>query len=115
MSDDCIFCKIATGEIPAERVYEDDLVVGFRDLNPQAPTHLLLIPRRHIASLNDLTEQDDAIIGGLHRAAAKIAEREGFAAPGYRTVINCNGDGGQTVFHLHLHLLAGRAMHWPPG
>jgi histidine triad (HIT) family protein len=115
MSDDCIFCKIAAGEIPAELVYEDDLVVGFRDLNPQAPTHLLLIPRKHIASLNDLTEADDVIVGRLYRAAAQIAEREGFAEPGYRTVINCNADGGQTVFHLHLHLLAGRAMHWPPG
>lgn len=115
MSEDCIFCKIVAGEIPAQRVYEDELVIGFRDLNPQAPVHLLLIPRRHIANLNALTDEDDATVARLYRAAAQIAEREGFAESGYRCVINCNDDGGQTVYHLHLHLLAGRAMHWPPG
>ena len=115
MSDDCIFCKIAAGEIPAEKVYEDDLVVGFRDLNPQAPTHVLLIPRKHIAGLNDLQAEDEVIVGRLERAAAKVAADEGFAESGYRTVINCNDDGGQTVFHLHLHLLGGRRMSWPPG
>ena len=112
---DCIFCKIAAGEIPADLVYEDDQVVGFRDLNPQAPTHVLLIPRRHIASLNELQPEDEAIIGRLYSAAAKVAAQEGFAETGYRTVINCNEDGGQTVFHVHLHLLGGRRMSWPPG
>jgi histidine triad (HIT) family protein len=112
---DCIFCRIAAGEIPADLVYEDDLVVGFRDLNPQAPTHVLLIPRKHIASINELQPEDEAIIGRLYAAAAKVAAQEGFAESGYRTVINCNDDGGQTVFHVHLHLLGGRRMSWPPG
>jgi len=112
---DCIFCKIAAGDIPAELVYEDDLVVGFRDLNPQAPTHVLLIPRRHIATINDLQPEDEAIIGRLYSAAAKVAEQEGIAEQGYRTLINCNDDGGQTVFHVHLHLLGGRRLSWPPG
>jgi len=112
---DCIFCKIATGEIPADLIYEDDLVVGFRDLNPQAPTHVLLIPRKHIATLNDLQPEDEAIVGRLYTAAAKVAAQEGIAEQGYRTLINCNDDGGQTVFHLHLHLLGGRRMSWPPG
>ncbi len=113
--DDCIFCKIAAGEIPAERVYEDDAVVGFRDLSPQAPTHVLVIPRRHIATLNDLQPEDGAVMGRLFLAAKEIAAREGFAETGYRTVVNCNEAGGQTVFHIHLHLLGGRMMHWPPG
>ncbi len=112
---DCIFCKIAAGEIPADLIHEDDQVVGFRDLNPQAPTHVLLIPRKHIASTNDLQAEDEAIIGRLFSAAAKVAEQEGFAESGYRCVINCNEDGGQTVFHIHLHLLGGRRMSWPPG
>lgn len=113
--DDCIFCKIAAGEIPAERVYEDEAVVAFRDLNPQAPTHVLVIPRRHIATLNDVTPDNASAIGRLFSAARAIAEQEGFAEQGYRTVINCNEAGGQTVFHVHLHLLGGRMMHWPPG
>ncbi len=112
---DCIFCRIAAGEIPADIVYEDDLVVGFRDLSPQAPTHVLLIPRKHIATLNDLTPEDDASIGRLYTAAVQVATREGLAERGYRTLINCNADGGQTVFHVHLHLLGGRQMGWPPG
>ncbi|BAN68653.1 histidine triad nucleotide-binding protein [endosymbiont of unidentified scaly snail isolate Monju] len=112
---DCIFCKIAAGEIPAEKVYEDDQVVGFRDLNPQAPVHVLLIPRRHITTLNDLTEADEALVGHLFRVAARIAADEGLAERGYRTVMNCNAEGGQTVFHIHLHLLGGRQMTWPPG
>lgn len=112
---DCIFCRIAAGEIPAELVYEDDLVVGFRDLNPQAPTHVLIIPRKHIATLNELQPEDEVIIGRLYTAAAQVAAREGLAERGYRTLINCNADGGQTVFHLHLHLLGGRQMNWPPG
>jgi len=112
---DCIFCRIAAGEIPADIVYEDDLVVGFRDLSPQAPTHVLLIPRKHIATLNDLTPEDDAIIARLYTAAVQVAAREGLAERGYRTLINCNADGGQTVFHVHLHLMGGRQMSWPPG
>jgi histidine triad (HIT) family protein len=113
--DDCIFCKIATGDIPADKVFEDDHVVAFRDLNPQAPTHVLVIPKRHIATLNDVGPGDEAVIGRMQAAAARIADAEGFAGTGYRTVINCNEAGGQTVFHIHLHLLGGRAMHWPPG
>jgi len=112
---DCIFCRIAAGEIPAELVFEDELVVGFRDLSPQAPTHVLIIPRKHIATLNELQPEDEAIVGRLYTAAAQVAAREGLAERGYRTLINCNADGGQTVFHLHLHLLGGRQMHWPPG
>jgi histidine triad (HIT) family protein len=113
--DDCIFCKIVAGEIPADLVYEDDAVVAFRDLNPQAPTHVLVIPRRHIATLNDLGPEDADIMARLFLAAREIAAREGFAEAGYRTVVNCNEAGGQSVFHIHLHLLGGRMMHWPPG
>jgi len=113
--DDCIFCKIASGEIPADTVYEDDAVVAFRDLNPQAPTHVLVIPKRHIATLNDLQPEDEPVLGRMYGAARRIAEQEGFADTGYRTVVNCNEAGGQTVFHIHLHLLGGRMMHWPPG
>lgn len=113
--DDCIFCKIAAGDIPADKVFEDDTVVAFRDLNPQAPTHILVIPRRHIATLNDLQGDDTDIVGHMVGAAAKIADKEGLADAGYRTVMNCNEAGGQTVFHIHLHLLGGRMMHWPPG
>lgn len=113
--DDCIFCKIAAGEIPADLVYQDDDVVAFRDLGPQAPEHLLIIPRRHIAGLNDLSEDDQELIGKLSLTAAKIAAQLGIADDGYRTVVNCNAAGGQTVFHLHMHLLGGRQMTWPPG
>ena len=113
--DDCIFCKIAAGEIPAEKVYEDDAVIAFRDLNPQAPIHLLVIPRKHIATVNDLERDDEAVVGRMYGAVREIAAREGFAEPGYRTVLNCNEAGGQVVFHIHMHLLAGRRMGWPPG
>jgi histidine triad (HIT) family protein len=113
--DNCIFCKIAAGEIPSDVVYEDDQVVAFRDLNPQAPTHVLVVPRRHIATLNDLEAGDEALVGRMYGAAREIAAREGLAETGYRTVVNCNEAGGQTVFHIHLHLLGGRMMHWPPG
>lgn len=110
---DCLFCKMVAGEIKPDVAYEDDKVLAFRDLHPQAPLHVLVIPKRHIANLNHL---DDAELGGhLLQTAAKIAKDLGYADSGYRTVLNCNADGGQTVFHLHLHLLAGRAMHWPPG
>ena len=113
--DDCIFCKIAAGDIPAEKIHEDDTVVAFRDLNPQAPTHVLVIPKKHISTLNDLTDEDERIVGRMVGAAREVAVREGLADAGFRTVMNCNEAGGQTVFHIHLHLLGGRMMHWPPG
>jgi histidine triad (HIT) family protein len=116
MSDhNCLFCRIASGEIPADLVYEDDQVIGFRDLNPQAPTHVLLIPRRHIATVNDLEQTDAELAGRLLLAAKQVAAMEGVAEAGYRTLLNCNAAAGQTVFHLHLHLLGGRDMSWPPG
>ena len=115
MSDDCLFCKIAKGEVPARIVYEDDQVLAFEDINPQAPFHVLIIPRRHIATLNDVQAGDAALLGGLIARASQIAKDEGHAQDGYRTVFNTNRGAGQTVFHIHLHLLAGRNMTWPPG
>ncbi len=112
---DTIFGKIASGEIPADIVYEDDDVVAFRDLDPQAPIHVLVIPRKPIPTLNDLEQEDGALIGKMFLAAKRIAEQEGIARDGYRAVINCNADAGQAVFHLHLHILGGRRMRWPPG
>jgi histidine triad (HIT) family protein len=112
---DTIFGKIIRREIPADIVYEDDDVLAFKDLNPQAPVHVLFVPKRALATLNDATPADAELIGKLVLAAAAYAKREGFDKDGYRTVINCNEHGGQTVFHLHVHLLAGRRMHWPPG
>ncbi|MCE2542352.1 MAG: histidine triad nucleotide-binding protein [Acidobacteria bacterium] len=112
---DCLFCKIVNREIPAALIHEDDQLVAFRDINPQAPTHVLIVPRRHIATLNDLGADADGIVGTIVRRAAAIARDEGFAEAGYRTVFNCNADGGQTVFHIHLHLLGGRPLTWPPG
>lgn len=112
---DCLFCKIVDGEIDVERVYENKHVLAFRDINPQAPLHVLVIPKKHIATLNDVVAEDAQTIGELSLAAAKIAQKEGIAQNGYRTVMNCGKDGGQTVFHLHMHLLAGRALTWPPG
>lgn len=113
--ENCIFCKIAAGDIPADIVYQDDTVVAFRDLNPQAPTHILVIPRRHLATLNDVEPDVEPILGRMFGAVKEIAAAEGLSDPGYRTVINCNEAGGQAVFHIHLHLLGGRMMHWPPG
>lgn len=110
-----LFDKIIAREIPADIVFEDEHVLGFRDINPQAPVHVLFIPKRAVATLNDLGDGDEVLVGRLAMAAAAYAKREGFAENGYRVVMNCNRDGGQTVFHLHLHLLAGRPMHWPPG
>lgn len=110
-----IFSKIMRGEIAAEIVHEDDEIVAFRDINAQAPTHVLFIPRRQIPTLNDLEDGDAALVGKLVIAATRYAKAQGFAEDGYRLVVNCNAHGGQTVFHLHLHLLAGRQMHWPPG
>jgi histidine triad (HIT) family protein len=112
---DTIFSKIIRREIPADIVYEDEDVLAFRDINAQAPTHVLFIPRKPIATLNDLGDDDALLIGKLVLAAARFAKAQGFAEDGYRCVINCNRDGGQTVFHVHLHLLAGRQLHWPPG
>jgi histidine triad (HIT) family protein len=111
----CIFCRIASGDIPSTVVYEDEHVVGFRDLNPQAPTHVLVVPRRHIATLNDIDAADAELVGRMYLAAKAVAAADGIAEPGYRTVFNCNADAGQTVFHLHLHVLGGRIMDWPPG
>lgn len=112
---DTIFGKIIRREIPADILYEDDEILGFRDLNPQAPVHVLFIPKRPLATLNDAEAADAPLLGRLLLACAKYAKQEGLAEQGYRTVVNCNAHGGQTVFHLHVHLLAGRAMHWPPG
>ena len=112
---DCLFCKIVTGQISASIVYQDDHVVAFKDNNPRAPTHVLVVPRRHIASLNDLTPEDDGLVGEIGRRGAAIARTAGHADRGYRTVFNTNADAGQTVFHIHLHVLGGRTMTWPPG
>lgn len=110
MSEDCLFCKIATGEIPADLVYEDDKVLAFRDINPQAPLHTLLIPRKHINTMNDATAEDESLLGYMTLIAAKIAKDNEVAESGYRLIFNCNEQGGQTVFHIHLHLLAGRQL-----
>lgn len=112
---DCMFCKMASGEIEPDVVYQDDNVLAFRDINPQAPVHVLVIPRRHIATLNDVQPEDADLIGQMYLAAKQVAEQEGVAEQGYRTLINCNAEAGQSVFHVHLHLLGGRAMKWPPG
>ena len=112
---DCLFCKIVNREIPGSIVYEDERVLAFNDINPQAPTHVLLIPKRHIPTLTDLQPGDDPIVGELVRRAAAIAAERGIAAGGFRTVINTNRDAGQTVFHIHVHLIGGRGLGWPPG
>jgi histidine triad (HIT) family protein len=112
---DCLFCKIVRRDIPGSIVYEDDRVLAFDDINPQAPTHVLLVPKRHIPTLNDLTPDDDGLVGELVRRAVEIAKARGLSAGGFRTVFNTNRDAGQTVFHIHLHLIGGRSMTWPPG
>ncbi len=112
---DCLFCKIVGGDIPADVIYESDAAIAFRDINPQAPTHVLIIPRKHIATINDIGEEDHSLIGSLYAAAKDIAAQEGFSEEGYRAVMNCNEAAGQTVFHIHLHLLGGRPLGWPPG
>jgi histidine triad (HIT) family protein len=113
VANDCLFCRIIRKEIPAAIVAENGHCVAFRDINPQAPTHVLVIPRQHVASLNDV--KDPAIIGQMHQMAVQVAKAEGLAETGYRTIINTNADAGQTVFHIHLHVLGGRRMTWPPG
>ena len=112
---DCLFCKIVDGDVPADIVYENDSLMAFRDIAPKAPTHILLIPRRHIATMNDLQDADASLAGELFVTAAKIAADEGLADDGYRAVMNCNEAAGQSVFHIHLHLMGGRRMSWPPG
>jgi len=112
---DCLFCKIIAGQIPGAIVYQDDTLVAFKDINPQAPMHVLIVPRRHISTLNALQPDDDGLVGEMVRRAAALAADAGYAARGYRTVFNCNAEAGQTVFHIHLHVLAGRPLGWPPG
>ncbi len=112
---DCIFCRIGAGDIPAAKVFEDDELVAFRDIRPQAPQHIQIIPKRHIETIQDLTLVDSDLIGKMVLAANQIARDLGIADPGYRLVFNCRGDGGQEVFHIHLHLLGGRKLGWPPG
>jgi histidine triad (HIT) family protein len=111
----CLFCRIVAGEIPAKIAYQDDALVAFHDVNPQSPVHVLIVPRKHIATLNDVTPDDEALIGRMLARAAALARELGIAARGYRAVFNCNSEAGQSVFHIHLHVLGGRPMAWPPG
>ncbi|HEX7046538.1 MAG TPA: histidine triad nucleotide-binding protein [Gammaproteobacteria bacterium] len=113
--NDCLFCKMIRGEIKPEAVLETDSVLAFRDINPQAPTHVLVVPKEHISTINDLDEKHEALVGKLYLAAKEIAAKEGIAESGYRTVMNCQEGAGQSVFHIHLHVLGGRRMNWPPG
>lgn len=112
---DCLFCKIIAGQIPSAIVYQDDRLVAFKDINAQAPMHVLVVPRRHIATLNDLGPEDDALVGEMTRRAAALAKEHGHSDHGYRTIFNCNAGAGQTVFHIHMHVLGGRRLGWPPG
>lgn len=112
---DCLFCKMVSGEITPDTVYEDDDILAFKDINPQAPLHVLVIPKAHIATVNDLSDANAATVGRLFLTAKQIAADNDLTEPGYRLVMNCNADAGQTVFHIHLHLLGGRPMTWPPG
>jgi histidine triad (HIT) family protein len=112
---DCLFCKIAEKKIPAKIVYEDDRSVAFEDINPQAPVHLLIIPKKHIPTISDIETSDNALAGHLIQVANKLARERGIAKRGYRLVMNCNREAGQTVFHIHIHLIGGRPMQWPPG
>ena len=111
---DCLFCKIAAGDIPAQKIYEDDDVIAFWDISPAAPKHFLIIPRKHIVNLSDLSEEEDQLIGKMMRISAKVAEENGIEK-GYRTIMNNGADAGQVIFHLHMHVLGGRPMGWPPG
>lgn len=112
---DCLFCKMADGVIKPNVVLETEDVLAFRDINPQAPTHVLVIPKRHISTLNDLKGSDTELVGKMFLAARTVAQQDGITESGYRTVMNCNRDAGQSVFHIHLHVLGGRALSWPPG
>ena len=112
---DCLFCRIIRREIPGSIVYEDDRLLAFNDINPQAPMHVLIVPKRHIDSLNALAAGDDALVGEMVRRAAALAREKGYGDRGFRTLFNTNAEAGQTVFHIHLHVLAGRPLHWPPG
>lgn len=112
---DCLFCRIVAGEIPASKVYEDDEMIAFKDVSPQAPVHVLIVPTRHIATLNDLQPGDEGLLGRMLLRAAAIAKERGVDGPGYRAVFNCNAEAGQSIFHIHLHVLGGRPMAWPPG
>lgn len=115
MATECLFCKMVTGEIKPKTVYEDNEILAFQDINPQAPVHILVIPKKHLATLNDLSAEQSALLGKLALTAAQLAKKTGIAESGYRTVMNCNADAGQSVFHIHLHLLGGRRLLWPPG
>lgn len=112
---DCLFCKINDGDISADILYQDDEVTVFKDVSPQAPVHFLVIPKKHIPTLNDLQAEDASLVGKMMLTAAKVAAELGVEIDGYRTTMNCNSNGGQTVYHIHLHVLAGRQMSWPPG
>lgn len=112
---DCIFCQVVAGEVSADIIYRDDRTVAFRDINPQAPVHALVIPREHLDSLDDASGRDETTLGHLLRVAARVANEQGLSESGYRTVINTGAGAGQTVFHLHLHVIGGRPLHWPPG
>ena len=112
---ECLFCKMVNGEIKPDVVYENEAILAFRDINPQAPVHVLVVPKKHIATLNDLEPEHDVLVGEMYLTAKKVAEKLGIAESGYRTVMNCNEGAGQSVFHLHLHILGGRQMGWPPG
>ena len=111
----CLFCRIIAGEIPASKVYEDDRIIAFNDINPQAPLHVLIVPREHVATLNDLSAAHDGLVGEMVRRAAALAKERGYAESGFRTVFNCHEGAGQSVFHIHLHVLGGRRFSWPPG
>ncbi len=113
--EDCLFCKIVSGDIPADKVYENEFVLAFRDIDPKAPTHILVIPKKHIRSINEMESEDQSLAGEMLLAAKAIAKSEGINESGFRTVFNTNDDGGQTVFHIHMHILGGRQMTWPPG
>ena len=112
---ECLFCKIATQAVPATIVYQDDLIIAFDDIHPKAPHHKVIIPRKHISTLNDLNDEDNHLVGHMVQSASKLAKDLKIAELGYRLIMNCNADGGQTVFHIHVHLLGGRSMAWPPG
>ena len=113
--DNCLFCKIIKGEIPANKVYENDHVLAFKDIDPKAPIHILVIPKKHIKSINELNSSDKYLAGELILASKKIAKDEGISLEGYRIIFNTNDDGGQTVYHIHMHIMGGRQMKWPPG